>query len=124
MEYIQYILPVVLLLMAFLLKLLIDQTATLPLFLRAIVEFPVDVAFLATSFTAAFTLSRTAEQNAGLLYFCAFLIGTILIVFCWRRAIRLFEAGRYWSMFFLSSFNYGVAITGLVLAIGMLCGGE
>jgi hypothetical protein len=65
MTSLQYILPIILLLLAFLLKLLIDQTANLPLFVRAIAELPVDVAFLAISFVAAYAIRHQIELTWG-----------------------------------------------------------
>lgn len=123
MEQMQYILPVALLLLAFLLKLLIDQTATVPIFIQSILELPVNIAFLATSFIAAYTISITKDTAAGLFYFCIFIIGTIIVVLLWRRSIRLFETNRYiWSIV-LGALNYFMCIFGLVKSINLLVRG-
>lgn len=122
MSYMQYILPVALLLLAFLLKLLIDQTATVPLFIQAIIELPVDIAFLSASFIAAYTISVTKDTAVGLFAFCIFIIGTIIVVLIWRRCIRLFETNRFGLTVLLGAFNYLICITGLVKSIGLLVG--
>ena len=82
-----------LVIMAFLLKLFMDQSATVPLFIRSLYELPVSVAFLALSFTSAFTIAATQNTAKGMTYLYLFLIISLIVVVMWRRSIVLFERG-------------------------------
>ena len=122
MESLQITLPVVLLLMAFLLKLLIDRAATIPIFINSIFELPVDIAFLATSFIIAYTINPKSKTENGLCLFIVYTIVSIIVVFVWRRATLLFDQEHEKWAWFLSSINYVACITGIVVAIKLLAG--
>ncbi|HEY9008812.1 MAG TPA: hypothetical protein VIM75_21905 [Ohtaekwangia sp.] len=110
MEHLQIILPAVLLLIGFLLKLLIGRKCDLPAAIQAVCELPVDIILLSLSFIVAFTIAKVDNQASGLFYcFIGFLI-TILIVLFWRFSIDAFFKGAKWWIlylvlnFFLSGF--------------------
>lgn len=115
-------LPGIILLMAFLLKLFIDRTAKLPDVIAAILELPVDVAFLATTLVAAFTISTKDAAANGLVAFAVYVIGAILIVVLWRRSHRSFEADAHLTSIVLAIASYIVCAIGLVNAISMIKG--
>jgi len=119
-DHIKITLPFVLILIAFLLKLFMDRNATLPLVIRSLFELPVNIVFLALSFTTAFTISDPANLSSGM---CALyiLFATALInVVLWRRSITLYER----SIYFWSStlFVANSTIAGFVLykSVGLL----
>ena len=116
-------LPASLLALAFLLKLLIDRTATLPYFIQAILELPVDIAFLATSFIVAFTISTPEMVKEGLFAFAIYIICSVIVVLLWRRSVRLFESEYLKTSFALATVNYMICITGLVLGVAFVTGG-
>lgn len=97
-QYLNITLPIVLVAMAFLLKVLIDQCATVPLVIRSLYEAPVDVVFLALSFATAFTIASPVNISVGLCHLFVFFLVAIVVVWLWRRSIRLFERDqRSWS---------------------------
>lgn len=124
MSTLEVALPIVLLLLAFLLKLLIDQSATIPLFIQSVYELPVNIAFLAACFIVAYTISSSAHNTKGLVYLIIYIAGSVLVIFFWRRSTKLFERNRLISSAFLAMLNYGACITGLVIAIRLLVGRE
>ena len=100
MEHLQIILPTVLLLIGFLLKLLIGRKYDLPATIQAICELPVDIVLLSLSFTVAFTIAKVDNQTTGLFYcFIGFAV-TILNVLLWRVSIDQFLKGtKLWILF-------------------------
>lgn len=100
MEHLQIILPTVLLLIGFLLKLLIGRKYDLPATIQAICELPVDIVLLSFSFAVAFTIAKVDNQTTGLFYcFIGFSV-TILNVLLWRVSIDQFLKGtKLWILF-------------------------
>ena len=113
-------LPVVLLVLAFLLKLLIDRASTAPIFIQSLMELPVDIAFLAMSFVIAFTINAGGRAGEGLLYFLTYIICSIVLVFFWRRSNSCFERDNYLMVGVLTSLNYFASITGVYMAINLV----
>ncbi len=100
MEHLQIILPTVLLLIGFLLKLLIGRKYDLPATIQAICELPVDIVLLSLSFVVAFTIAKFDNQTTGLFYcFIGFAV-IILNVLLWRVSIDQFLKGtKLWILF-------------------------
>ncbi|MDW0358388.1 hypothetical protein Q8G38_03570 [Halomonas venusta] len=116
-------LPVVLLVLAFLLKLLIDRASTAPVFIQSLMELPVDIAFLAMSFVIAYTINAGNKAGEGLLYFLIYIVCSIVIVFFWRRSNSCFEKDSYVMVGVLTSINYLASIAGVYMAINLVTGG-
>lgn len=125
MNNLEIALPGTILLLSFLLKLFVDRTATVPDFISAIFELPVDVAFLATSLIAAFTLSLSdkAKIGEGLISFVIYVVGAVLIVVLWRRSLRSFLSDKIWISFLLTGFGYLLCVYGLVYAVNLVTSG-
>ena len=77
MEHLDIILPIVLVVIAFLLKLVVDRNVDVPSTIQAFIELPIDLMFLAMTFAVAATLSNEQIQNKGLL--CSF-IGIVIAI--------------------------------------------
>ena len=122
MDILEIALPASLLILAFLLKLLIDRTASLPYFIEATLELPVDIAFLATSFIVAFTISTPPKVREGLFAFTIYVIGSIIVVFLWRRSRTYFEKQKLGASFTLAVMNYLACVSGLVFAVQLVIG--
>jgi hypothetical protein len=101
MEHLQIILPTVLLLIGFLLKLLIGRKYDLPATIQAVCELPVDIVLLSLSFVVAFTIAKVDNQTSGLFYCFIGFAFTILIVLLWRVSIDQFLKGTKWWILFL-----------------------
>ena len=112
MEHLQIILPSVLLLIGFLLKLLVGRQYDIPATIQAVCELPVDVILLALSFTVAFTITRIDNQSSGLFYCFVGIAIAIIIVLLWRISIDLFLKGsKLWILIlFLNLFIAGFTI--------------
>ncbi len=117
----EVILPGVLLLLAFFLKLSIDREVDIPNTIYAFLELPVDVSFLATSFIAAFTITAThPDSEKGFIYFTCYLLFAGLVIFLWRKSCRLFEAEKYKTTIAISLVNYTICSACLIRAIQLI----
>jgi hypothetical protein len=97
MEHLQIILPAVLLLIGFLLKLLVGRRYDMPATIQSVCELPVDIIFLALSFTVAFTITKVDNQSSGLFYCFIGIAMAILIVLLWRISVDHFlKKSRWW----------------------------
>ncbi len=101
MEHLQIILPSVLLLIGFLLKLLVGRNYNMPATIQAICELPVDIIFLGLSFTVAFTITKVDNQSSGLFYSFIGIATAILIVLLWRISVDQFLKKRKWWVLLL-----------------------
>ena len=117
------VMPIVLLVFAFLLKLLIDRSATVPNVVRSVFELPVDVAFLAMTFVVAFTLGAPEHSTVGLFFFMLYIVGSILVVLLWRRSERCYEQNHRWRAGVIAACNYLLCTFGTVLAIRLVLPG-
>jgi hypothetical protein len=112
-QYLNIALPIALVFIAFLLKLFVDQCATVPLIIRSIYEVPINVVFLALSFTTAFTIALPTNIHIGMLHIYVFFAVSLLVVVLWRRSIVLFEREElFWSavLFVLNGVISGFAL--------------
>ncbi|MCM4150924.1 hypothetical protein DHD05_04900 [Arenibacter sp. N53] len=99
MEHLQIILPSVLLLIGFLLKLLVGRKYDMPATIQSVCELPVDIIFLALSFTVAFTITKVDNQSSGLFYCFIGIATAILIVLLWRISVDQFlKKSRWWIL--------------------------
>ena len=120
-QHLDIVLPIAVLLLSFLLKLCIDRTVEIPLFVRSIYELPVDIIFLTISFLVAYTISSNDElKNNGLFYCFIFLIVSIVNVIIWRRSVKLFELDKIFWPILLTSANFAGTIYCLNIAISFL----
>jgi hypothetical protein len=123
MPYLQIILPITLLVLSFLLKLLIDRSASLPRLIEGGFELPVDITFLSLSFIIAFTISFPQKAAMGLTIFILFLSVTVLLIFAWRRSVFLYENDHHiWSVI-LGVLCFMISVGGLVFSIRLISGG-
>lgn len=103
MGYLEVILPISLLFIAFLLKLAVNQDwKNVPNLIQNICELPADIIFLALSFCVAFTISDENNHGIGLSY-CFIGVGiAILIVYVRKICVDLFlSKKKIWILLFL-----------------------
>jgi hypothetical protein len=122
MSHLEYVLPVILLALIFSLKLFIDQQVTVPIFIESLLALPIDISLLATTFVAAYIISVAQAIDYALFVFIIFIIGSIIIVFLWRRSRRFFEQHHFVSSFILALINYISCLVGLVFSVRLLIG--
>ena len=119
----EIIMPIIVLGLAFLLKLLIDRSASIPDAISSTLELPVDITFLAMSLIVGFTIAPLGQAKEGMAWFALYVFGAILIVFIWRRSIKSFESNSHKTAFFLGVVNYLISITAIVHSIKLVTGG-
>ncbi|MCK4935307.1 MAG: hypothetical protein KAR84_00520 [Elusimicrobiales bacterium] len=120
MHALEIIMPIIVLGLAFALKLFIDRTASLPDAISSTLELPVDITFLAISLIVGFTIAPSGETKVGLAWFAFYVLGVIFIVFIWRRSIKCFETNSHKTAFFLGALNYLISITAIVHSIKLV----
>lgn len=113
------ILPVVLVLIAFSLKLVVGKDVQFADALQTTIELPVDIIFLALSFVVAFTLSKVENHTTGLCHCFIGIVFAILVVFLSNRTQKMFLKNNKW--FFLLLFvNLSVASYTVYYSIDLL----
>ena len=120
MEHLDIILPILLLGIAFLLKLVVDRNIDVPTAINAICELPVDILFLALSFSIAFTIAEPINNSKGLFYCFVGLAISIAVVFIWRRTLKYFIEKRTWLWLTLLFVNLIVASISLKCSIELI----
>lgn len=120
MEYLNVILPLILVLMAFILKLVVDKEVDLPSSIQAIIELPIDLIFLAITFYVATILSNSSIQNEGLLYSFIGLFISIIVVLISKKCSKLFINKRTKTWLLLLLFNIMVSSFSIIHAVGLL----
>lgn len=99
MEHLNIILPGILVLIAFLLKLVVDRNVEIPNTIQATFELPVDIVFLALTFSVAFTLADIKNQAYGLFYCFIGFAFSIIVVLIWKKTQKSFlEKTKWWIL--------------------------
>jgi hypothetical protein len=120
MQHLDIILPILLLGIAFLLKLVVDRNIDVPTAIHAICELPVDILFLSLSFSIAYTIADPVNNSQGLFYCFVGLAISILVVFIWRRTLQYFIEKRKWLWLFLLFANLIVASISLKYSVVLI----
>ena len=121
-ENLNIFLPIALILIAFLLKLFMDRVVNAPLAIKSIYELPVDILFLSSSFTVAYTLTSSTNIKNGLAHFFVFLIVILLSVVAWRRSIKFFEEKKRVFSVLIFVINIAASSFCLIIAIKLMVG--
>jgi hypothetical protein len=123
MPWIEFALPGLLLLAKFVVKLVVDRSATLPDFISAILALPVDIVFLSASLLAGHVISSPGNVKEGLVLFLGCICLSLIIVFLWRRSDGQFTKDRYFCAAALGLINVGTATGTLVYSLSLLTAG-
>lgn len=122
MQYLNFIMPGVVLLLSFTLKMFIDRSTSGPDAIVSTLELPVDIIFLSISLITGYTLSQGGNPILGFAWFSIYIIGAIIIVVLWRRSIQYFDTNRFILILLIATLNYALSITALVHSIGIISG--
>ena len=123
MKHLNLILPFILVIIAFLLKLVVDRKVEIPNAIQAIIELPVDIIFLALTFSVAFTLSTKENQADGLFYGFVGITAAIVVVLIWKKTQALFLKNSHWWIFLLI-INLSISIFCVRESIELVINGE
>ncbi len=110
----EYILPPAVLLLAFIFRLLIDRTATLPEFLDAFCGLTIDIVFLSISFVAGHILANPQNSSNAFVNFIVYVAIAALMVFFYRRTMKLYQNGFFIKFGFMILFSYLVCVSELL----------
>lgn len=101
MDHLEILLPGILLLIAFLLKLVVDRSLDVPNAIQAVCELPVDILFLALSFVVAHTIANKNNVNEGLVFCYVGIASAIIVVVLWRKSLKYFLVdNKIWILLF------------------------
>ncbi|MDT9025684.1 hypothetical protein [Rossellomorea yichunensis] len=136
----QYILPLFLLALAFIIKLSVNRTCEKTHIISALSELPVDIMFLSSALIISYSklssnkiieafnnkdenLTLThLDLDRGFYLFVLYMIITIVITLIWRVTEKQFQNNN-WSVFrILFGINYVISIFCLLYAISKLSG--
>lgn len=120
MKAIELVMPLILIGFAFLLKLFIDRTVTVPDTITSILDLPADIAFFSLSIIVSFTIAKPENRDSGLMYFAAFIVLSLLVVFLWRRSLSTFSAGHRLVPAVAGVLNYAITLLMAVYAVNLV----
>ena len=116
------ILPGIILAMAFLMKLFVDRSPDLPIFIEATYALPVDIVFLSMTFAAASCISKPTQAGTGLEHFAVYVLLAVLSIFLYRRSNTLFDSDEYFTSACLSLLNFPIAFASLIDSVKLVSG--
>lgn len=120
MEELDIVLPIILVLIAFLLKLVVDKDVKIADAIQASIELPIDLMFLAITFSVAATLSSVHAQEKGLLYSFVGIVIAILVVFISKKNIKYFTSNKKSKWVILLLLNLIISIYGVKFSVDLL----
>ncbi|QRG68554.1 hypothetical protein [Brevibacillus choshinensis] len=124
--------------LAFILKLVIDRTSDHENVGIALLEFPVDLLFANFAFLSTYIalankaslaklssgeikeLPFLATMQGGVALLVVYIILIVIVIICWRRSERLLLQKKIVRSFLLTLFSYFLTITGVVKLIQMI----
>lgn len=120
MEELDIVLPIILVLIAFLLKLVVDKDVKIADAIQASIELPIDLMFLVITFSVAATLSSVHAQEKGLLYSFVGIVIAILVVFISKKNIKYFTSNKKSKWVILLLLNLIISIYGVKFSVDLL----
>lgn len=130
LECIEYVCPIIVLVIIIVLKISIDNSVTLELFKRTFVEVPVDIMSLAISFIISYIIALVNKQNAsnfseflaeGLIFFALYIfliIITVILAKCFVRQYSETEKTVFWLLGGIT--GYIISIPSIIHSIILL----
>lgn len=133
----EFWLPILLLALAFSLKLLINKEVSKPHILSAIAELPVDVMFTSSAFIISYRILYSnyviqtvtsgnkdiiakLDLNAGYGLFVLYLIITAFVILFWRIGLKCIDTVDWTKYRIFLGLNYVICITALLFAFSKL----
>lgn len=123
MKVIELVMPLILIGLAFFLKLFIDRTVTVPDTISSILDLPADIAFFSLSVIVSFTIAKADNRDSGLMYFAGFIMLSLVVIFLWRRSLSAFSAGKRMIPAITGITNYVITLLMAVYAVNLVKAG-
>lgn len=114
--------PILVLLISTSFKLFIGQNPSWFNFFKSMLEFPLNLIFTAISFVTGFLITKSETNFRVVFYLLSFILIVGIITLIWRKATSHFEEEKYWTAIILTSLNYSISLTVLVISINVLKG--
>jgi hypothetical protein len=139
----EFILPVILLVLSFLIKLFIERETNINKYVIALLEFPVDIMFVSASLIISYgtywtlfykekvgelvvkgvesqevvkTLEKVPESPGNIMFIIYLLLIIVVTVF-WRKTEKLYSLNKTWSTLSLVFLGYLISIGSLIYAM-------
>ena len=111
---------VIILIIAYGLRLFIDQVADKQLTIEATYQFPVDLVFAALTFAAAFVVGKSHSNTVGGIYFAVYIVVAMVSVVLYRRSRKQFDADKFRLSITLFLLNMLIALTTFVSSVRLV----
>ena len=122
MRPLELILPVLILALAFLMKLFVDRAPNLPKAIETTIELPIDIVFLALAFASACVITKPKDPGPGFSHFVVYVIIALVSVALARRSRNCFDQENRWLSGILSLANFAVTIIALATSMKLVTG--
>lgn len=109
MSNLDIIMPSLVVAFAFIIKMFVDRTTTLPQAIEGLLELPADIAFFSISLVVGFIISKQSNFSIGIFWFVLYIVFSIVIVVLWRRSINQFDKKNHKTFILLALINYLLA---------------
>lgn len=123
MKPIEIIMPIILVGFAFLVKLLIDRTVTIPDVIASTLDLPADIVFFSLSAIVSFTIAKPENRDQGLMCFAGYFALSLLVIFLWRRSLSTFTAGKRLFPAIAGVANYAISLSMALYAVKLVVEG-
>jgi hypothetical protein len=120
MSALEIVLPIVILVLSFLMKLFVDRSPDLPSLIETTYELPIDIIFLAITFAAAFAITNSAQSGRGLFHFSIYIGLAIIIIVMSRRSNKLFIVDKKTQSSALFVLNTVIAVVTLLVSMRLV----
>jgi len=116
------ILPAVIVLLAFVLRLVVDRTVDLVVFLEALFDLPIDIVLLAISFAAAVSITQPAFTSTGIILSLIFIIFLVVGCLLARRSKEALDQDHYLSSGAFCLANFVISSFSLFACVSFVTG--
>jgi len=115
------VVPIILLIVIFLLKLFIKRDTSVTQFVNAICELPSDIVFLGLSFLSA-TIIKNSELDILVLILLVGIILEMIVIIFWRISVKKIENDNAAFAVSITGFSYLLSIIWLIYSISTIGG--
>jgi len=124
--YLKIIMPLVMIVFIFFLKLWVVQIPKAPDYLKAIIDLPISISFFGVAMCVSYSISASKNSSyppEGVLFFAVSLLWSVLIIASGRCCIKLYSRSRWKMMGSCIVLNYILASVCALLSIKIIVGG-
>nr|WP_159465069.1 hypothetical protein [Scandinavium goeteborgense] len=124
--YLKIIMPIVMIIFIFILKLWVVQIPKAPDYLKAIIDLPISISFFGVAMCVSYAINVSKNDSyhpEGLFFFAVSLMWSILIIASGRCCIKLYSKSKWAMMGSCIVLNYILASVCALLSIKIIIGG-